>query len=292
MEILATQSLTKDFGHGKGAFDVNLKLESGQILGFIGPNGAGKSTTINMISGFILPNKGQISIFGQQVDYSTIHKIYPKIGLLLSEVAFEKQLTPAQIFTQTQTLLDKNLTSKWTELAKYLDLDLHKGFSTLSLGNRKKVGIINSLMHDPELVIMDEPSSGLDPLIQQKLFTLLKNITQAGGAVMLSSHVLSEVQSACDQVMMIKDGHIILQDSTQNILEKALKVFKFRKLDPTILRLLNQQNLVSKLETVAGETLIYTDKHPEILKILIQNNVFDFYLDSPNLENMFLEFYK
>ena len=292
MEILTTQSLTKDFGHEKGAFDINLNLQSGQIMGFIGPNGAGKSTTINMISGFVIPNKGTIKIFGEDVNYQNIHNIYPQIGLLLSEVAFEKQLTPAQIFTQTQTLLNQNLTQNWTEMAQYLELDLHHRFASLSLGNRKKVGIINCLMHNPKLVIMDEPSSGLDPLIQQKLFILLKKITENGGAVMLSSHVLSEVQSACDQVVMIKNGKIILQDSTQSILEKALKVFKFKLLDDEILRILNRDSLITRLENFSGETLIYTDKHPEILRILVSNNMFDFYLESPNLENMFLEFYK
>ena len=292
MEILSTQSLTKDFGHDKGAFSIDLDLQSGQIMGFIGPNGAGKSTTINMISGFIIPNKGTIKIFGNEVNYHTIHNIYPQIGLLLSEVAFEKHLTPTQIFTQTQTLLEQDYTQNWTEMSEYLELDLHNKFANLSLGNRKKVGIINCLMHNPKLVIMDEPSSGLDPLIQQKLFILLKKITAQGGAVMLSSHVLSEVQSACDQVTMIKSGKIILQDSTKNILEKALKVFKFKTLDDEIIRILNRDNLISKLENVSGETMIYTDKHAEILRILIDNNVFDFYLESPNLENMFLEFYK
>jgi ABC-2 type transport system ATP-binding protein len=292
MEILQTKELTKDFGNQKGAFDISFSLESGQILGFIGPNGAGKSTTINILTGFMLQDEGSFQIFGKDVDHSTIHEIYPNIGILMSEVAFEKHLTPIQIFRQSETLLSMDLHENWGQLAEYLDLDLNTKFGKLSLGNRKKVGIINCLMHDPKLVVMDEPSSGLDPLIQQKLFILLKKVAKNGGAVLLSSHVLSEVQSACDQIIMIKNGKIILQDSTKNIMEKALKVFRFKELDDEVLRVMNQQNLVSKMELVAGNKYLYTDKHVEILKLLNQYEIFDFYLESPNLENMFLEYYK
>lgn len=292
MHKLEVTNLTKDFGNKKGAFDINFSLESGQTIGFIGPNGAGKSTTLNMLSGFIKPNSGQIKIFGQNVNWLNIHNLYPKIGVLLSEVAFEKNLKPSQIFGQTEMILNRNLKSKWKELAEFLELDVTKKFSSLSYGNRKKVGIINCLMHDPELVLLDEPTGGLDPLIQQKFFSLLQKITNKGGSVLLSSHVLGEVQSACDRIMMIKDGKIILQDTTKNILDKASRVFKIKNPSKDLLDILHKQNTVIKTETFGEETLIYTDKYEVILQTLIKNKVYDFYLEKPSLEEMFLQFYK
>jgi ABC-2 type transport system ATP-binding protein len=292
MHKLEVTNLTKDFGNKKGAFDINFSLEPGQTIGFIGPNGAGKSTTLNMLSGFIKPDSGEIRIFGQNVNWLNIHNLYPRIGVLLSEVAFEKNLKPSQIFGQSEMMLNRNLKSKWQELAEFLELDVNKKFASLSYGNRKKVGIINCLMHDPELVLLDEPTGGLDPLIQQKFFSLLKKITDKDGSVLLSSHVLGEVQSACDRIMMIKNGKIILQDTTKNILDKASRVFKIKNPSKDLLDILHNQNTVIKTETFGEEILIYTDKHPKILEILVENKVFDFYLEKPSLEEMFLQFYK
>ncbi|MEM1312792.1 MAG: ABC transporter ATP-binding protein [Patescibacteria group bacterium] len=292
MSILEVNNLTKDFGESKGIFDINFDLSSGQILGFIGPNGAGKSTTTSILTGFVIPDSGNFKIFDRDIDHLNIYDIYPDIGILMSEVVFEKHLTPQQIFQQSEVLLDQDLTENWRQLAEYLDLDINKRFSKLSLGNRKKVGIINCLMHDPNLVIMDEPSSGLDPLVQQKLFILLKKIAQNGGGVLLSSHVLSEVQSACNQIIMIKEGKIVLQDSTEDILQRALKVFRFKTLDSEVENLLKQRELIEKIEMKSEEKLVYTNQPEEILKILVENDIFSFYLESPSLENMFLEYYK
>ena len=292
MLVLEVKKLTKDYGNHKGAFDINFSLEPGEIVGFIGPNGAGKSTTLNMIGGFIKPTAGQISIFGNQVDWLSIHKIYPRIGFLLSEIAFEKNLKPAQIFTQTQRMLNRNLESTWTEMAEFLELDLDRSFNNLSYGNRKKVAIVNCLMHNPELILLDEPTGGLDPLVQQKFFEILKKRTKNGASVLLSSHVLGEVQSACDRVLMIKDGGIILSDTTKSILEKAARVFKFFNIGDEIIEDIKKAELSTKIEMFGEETLVYTEKYEEVLRLLFKHNKFDFYLEKPSLEEMFLEFYK
>jgi ABC-2 type transport system ATP-binding protein len=294
MQLLKANALTKDFGNKKGIFDINFSLSTGEIVGFVGPNGAGKSTAINILGGFVLPDSGQVEIFGQKADYSNIYKFYDRIGILLSETVFEKNLTPLEIFIQSTKLLKSQSfdKSKCLEIADYLELDVHKKFAELSFGNRKKVGLINTLLHNPELIILDEPSGGLDPLIQQRMFELLKQIASRGGSVLLSSHILSEVQSACHKVIMIKQGKIILQDSTQNILDKAKRVFRLRNPDKNIVEQLNNQSLVSKMEQVGENVLLYTDNHERILQFLIPNGFYDFYLESPNLEDMFMEYYK
>jgi ABC-2 type transport system ATP-binding protein len=289
--MLKVEGLTKDFGNKKGAFNINLSVEKGEIVGFIGPNGAGKSTTLNMCNGFIRPDKGQISLLGSIIEYHSIHKLLPKIGVLLSEVAFEPNLTPTQIFQETQLLFGKSFQQRYEELATYLDLDLDKPFHKLSLGNRKKVGIINCLLHNPDLIILDEPTSGLDPLIQQKVMNLFKEVATRGGGVLLSSHVLSEVQNYCNRVVMLKNGQIILESTTEQVMNQAQRLFRFRNLSEDIKQKLINSNLTSKQISNAGETLIYTTKYQEILQVLGDNNIFDFYIERPSLEETFLEYY-
>ncbi|GAB4148613.1 MAG: ABC transporter ATP-binding protein [Patescibacteria group bacterium] len=290
MSLLNVSKLTKDYGNGKGAFDINISLEPGEMLGFIGPNGAGKSTTINMCCGFIKPDSGSINLFGQEVNWLNMHRFYPKIGLLVSEPVFDPSYSASQIFKETQTLLRMDLTKRWMELADLLELDLRKPFLKLSLGNRKKVGFINCLMHDPDLVILDEPTSGLDPLIQQKCLALLKGVTARGGAVLLSSHVLSEVQSYCNRILMLKDGKVIIENTTENILNQTQKLFRLKqpaKILPKI-----APELINKKVEEGNELLIYTTEHESILKILVDNDFYDFFLERPSLEETFMQYYE
>lgn len=290
--LIKTTKLTKDFGNHKGAFDIDMEVRAGEIVGFIGPNGAGKTTTMSMLVGFTKPTSGNFEIFGDpNVNYQNIHKIMPRLGVLLSDVAFEPNFTAERIFIENQKLLDKDLTKNWRKMADYLDLDITKKFKKLSLGNKKKVGIVNALMHEPELVIMDEPTSGLDPLIQQRYLELIKQLKNKGGAVLLSSHVLSEVQAACDYILMIKNGELILNDSTENILAQAIKVFRVESLNSDDLEEMEQKNLIDKWEDRGVETMLYTRKRESVLKFLVKKNIYDFYLEKPNLEDMFLKQY-
>lgn len=292
MSILKTHQLTKQYPGDRGAFDINLDLNKGEIVGFIGPNGAGKSTTLNMLGGFLIPDRGEISAFGTEVDWRTIYTMSDRIGILASEVAYDPSLTPRQIFQDTQALLNQDLQDHWQSLAKELELNLEISFHKLSLGNRKKVGVINAVMHSPDLLLLDEPTSGLDPLIQQKCLSLFQKTAQKGGAVLLSSHVLGEVQEYCDRIVMIKDGRIILEDTTVNILEQAQKLFRIKNLPQPVLSAIKKLKIHTRIEEAGAEVLIYTPRHQPILDILHENNVYDFYLERPGLEYTFMDLYQ
>lgn len=195
--VLSTQSLSKDYGQGRGVFGLNLSLFAGEVVGFIGPNGAGKSTTINMLTGLTIPDAGQVAILGQEVRGADIQQIKDRMGILYSEPVFPGTLTPKTIF-ERQARLRGLPDDSWAGLAAKLEVDLKRPFGSLSLGNRKKVGVVTTLMHQPDIVIVDEPTSGLDPLVQKHFLELISEVKERGGAVLLSSHVLSEVEAICE----------------------------------------------------------------------------------------------
>lgn len=290
--LLQARELTKDYGQGKGAFGVNLDLKAGEIVGFIGPNGAGKSTTLNMLNGLIRPTSGLIQYFEQDCNDNTLYRVNDRLGVLLSDVPFEKSFTPRRILREASLLLGKNLEAKYTELSQYFELNLDVKFGKLSLGNKKKVGMIMALMHEPDIALLDEPTSGLDPLIQQKTLKLLTDIKNRGGSVLLSSHTLSEVQSICDRIIMIKNGKIILEDTTQNVLDKAQKLFRLCNPSPQLIQLIQTELSVTKVIKSNSEIHVYTDNPSTILDLLNQHQFYDFYLERPTLEETFINLYQ
>ena len=292
MSTIQVEKLTKDFGDEKGIFDLDFELNEGEIVGFIGPNGAGKSTTLNILNGFIKPDSGKTKFFKKEKNWLNIHQIYPEMGILPSEVSFDPILTPRQIFKQNQALLGENYTKKWTELAENFNLDLNKQFYKLSFGNKKKVGIIVCLMHNPKIILMDEPTSGLDPLVQRNFLNVLNEYKEEGATIFLSSHVLSEVESVCDRIIMIKKGKIILNDLTKNILEKSSRVFRLQTPSNKILANIENKKIATKIETEGTNTLIYTDEYEKLIDLLVGYQIYNFFIEQPNLEQMFLEFYK
>lgn len=288
--LLRIQNLTKDYGRGRGAFEVSLELARGEILGFIGPNGAGKSTTINMISGLIGPDSGTIELFGHEVSHSRIQGMKDRIGLLYSEPYFPPGLTPRIIFKRSAALRELSKDS-WTELAEFLEVDLDRDFGKLSLGNRKKVGVVVALMHKPDLVIVDEPTSGLDPLMQQKFLKLLLDVKERGGSVMLSSHILTEVEAICDSIVMIKGGKIIERKNTQVLLNSLPRVFRLHCPTDELLHSIRELDEKIEIKQFQEEAKCYTHSYETVVKYLVEQGITDFYLERPSLEEIFLEQY-
>lgn len=284
--------LVKDFGRGRGVFDVDIKVFEKEIVGFVGPNGAGKTTTMLMLTGFISPDEGEIVIDDYFVTMQNAHRLMPNLGLMLAEISLPPKFSVKQIFKYTSGLYGQNLSENWGNMAEFLELDLNAKFGQLSLGNKKKVGVINALMHQPDVVIMDEPTSGLDPLIQLRFLELLKKVRDRGGAVLLSSHVLSEVQSVCDRIIMIKHGEVIIDSPTADIMEEALKRFRFAHLENKVLKELKAVKEVAKVDVVDDEVVLYTSDRQNVLKVLHKHDVHEFYLEKPSLEEMFIDYYK
>ena len=225
--LLECKNLTREFQQGKGAIDINLDISKGEIVGFLGPNGSGKTTTIKMIMGLLNKDRGEIKLFGEEVkSFSDFPKIYHKIGYLPSEPAYYDDLTAREMFKYA--LKFRSSTKELVEdYSKRLSLDLDKKISKLSLGNKRKVGVILSILGNPDLIIMDEPTSGLDPLIQREVLEILKECSSNGAGIFLSSHNLAEIENVCDRVVVIKDAKIIYKGTIREIKSKKQKKVEF-----------------------------------------------------------------
>lgn len=214
--------LTKRYGKARGIEDVNLTVRQGEIFGFIGPNGAGKSTTIRTLLGLVRATSGEASILG--CDY--VHdrtRMLEQVGYLPSEVFYYDGMRARDLLKYAASFYQVDCSKRIAELAARLDLNLDQKIEDMSLGNRKKVGIVQGLMHSPRLLILDEPTSGLDPLVQRSFFDLIREENARGVTVLFSSHILSEVQRICDRVAIIREGRIVAVRSVAEMRRSAVK---------------------------------------------------------------------
>lgn len=214
--ILETKHLKKYYGNSLGIEDVSIKLKKGEIYGFIGPNGAGKSTTIRTIIGLINKTGGKVLINNKEYNLDDL-ETKQKIGYLPSEINLYDDMKVKEILDYHESFYKKETSKKRKKLVKLLKINEEKKIQDLSMGNLKKVGIVLALIHDPEILILDEPTNGLDPIMQNVLHDILKEEKEKGTAILYSSHVLSEVSNLCDKIGFIKNGKIIKEDTIENI---------------------------------------------------------------------------
>src|SRR5512137_296009 len=208
MSIIDVTNLTKYYGKSRGIVDVSFSEEEGEIFGFIGPNGAGKSTTIRLLLSLIHPTSGTARVFGKDV---ATHgpEIRRDIGYLPSEVFYYEGMKVVDLLKYSASFYERDCTQRMHELSELMELELNRRISDLSYGNKKKVGIVQGLLHSPKLLLLDEPTAGLDPLMQRKFFDLVRAENDQGATVLMSSHILPEVQKLCSRVAIIKEGRII-----------------------------------------------------------------------------------
>lgn len=227
MPLIETRKLTKHYGKSRGIDSLDLKVEEGEFFGFIGPNGAGKSTTIRTLLGLIRPTSGEFTIMGKKVSRSSglsaAKEYLADIGYLASEASFYGNMKVSELISYSARLRGKDCASEAKMLADRLQLDMKKKIDELSLGNRKKVGIVCAMQSRPSLYIMDEPTSGLDPLMQKEFFDLLHERQKEGATIFFSSHVLSEVQHNCSRAAIIREGKIVAEDSIHNLAKTNMK---------------------------------------------------------------------
>lgn len=204
---ISCRGLTKDYGAGHGLFDLDLDVRRGEAFGFIGPNGAGKSTAIRLLMDLIRPDRGTASILGMDSRTDSV-AIKRKVGYLPGELMQFPRVTAGYVIGLLAGLRGGVDPRRIDELADRFSLDLGRKYETLSHGNKQKVGLVQAFMHDPELVILDEPTLGLDPLMQREFRQLVQESVARGGTVFLSSHVLSEVELVCDRIGLVRDGRL------------------------------------------------------------------------------------
>ena len=207
VSALEIRDVYKSFGKNDVLKGIDLKIEQGEIFGFLGPNGAGKTTTIRVMLDIFRANRGFIEIFG--ISNQKIRKTHSLIGYLSSDMALDHDLTGKQYLGHINSRYKGEFMPNAEVLSNILKVKLSSKIGKLSSGNRQKIGLIGALMHNPKLLILDEPTQGFDPLIQQVFVKLIKQYKKKGGTVFMSSHILAEVQELCDRVGFIKDGSII-----------------------------------------------------------------------------------
>ncbi len=208
MYALETEKLTKYYGPDRGISDLSLSVLDGEVFGFIGPNGAGKTTTIRLLLGLIKPSSGKVKLFGKGLPPAG-GKLYRRVGYLPAEVNYYPEMTGRDLLEYSAGFYSIG-SFRWVEeLVDRLQFDPDKKIRAYSHGNLKKLGIIQALMHKPLLLIMDEPGSGLDPLIRQELFKIMEEMNQRGATIFFSTHVLEEVERICNRVAMVKDGRLL-----------------------------------------------------------------------------------
>lgn len=290
MNAIEIKNLTKVYGKNRGIQDINISVKEGEIYGFIGPNGAGKSTTIKTLLNFIYPTSGEALIFGMD-SVKESEKIKDYIGYVPSEVRYYDDVKVKDIIKYAQSFYPKSNKEYVDRICNELELDMNKKMGELSLGNKKKVAIAQSLINNPKLLILDEPTNGLDPLMQKKLFNILIEEKEKGNTVFLSSHNLVEVQNLCDRVCVIKEGKIVdIIEIEKSKTELKLKVTLSSSdiTDDIVL------NLSYKILDKNGKlyTFIYSKNIDSLVKELANYKIDELLIEKENLEDAFLNYYE
>ena len=290
MNAIEIKNLTKVYGKNRGIQDINISVKEGEIYGFIGPNGAGKSTTIKTLLNFIYSTSGEALIIGMD-SVKESEKIKEYVGYVPSEVRYYDDVKVKDIIKYAQSFYPKSNKEYVDRICNELELDMNKKMGELSLGNKKKVAIAQSLINNPKLLILDEPTNGLDPLMQKKLFNILIEEKEKGNTVFLSSHNLVEVQNLCDRVCVIKEGKIVdIIEIEKSKTELKLKVTLSSSdiTDDIVL------NLSDKILDKNGKlyTFIYSKNIDSLVKELANYKIDELLIEKENLEDAFLNYYE
>jgi ABC-2 type transport system ATP-binding protein len=290
MSIMEVDHLTKYYGQARGIVDVSFQMEEGEIFGFIGPNGAGKSTTIRLLLSLIYPTSGSATIFGKDcIQHGP--ELRREIGYLPSEVFYYDRMKVVDLLNYSASFYDKDCTQRTHELAELMELELHRRIEDLSYGNRKKVGIVQGLLHQPRLLFLDEPTAGLDPLMQRKFFQLIREENRRGVTVFFSSHILGEVQRMCSRVAIIKEGRIIEVADIRTLQQNNYK--KVRVAAPGLDAARFDLPGVTHLEQNDGVArFFYKGDINAVLRRIGEVTVSDVTIEEPTLEEIFMHYYE
>lgn len=291
-QAIVLNQLTKHYGTHRGINDLSFSVNEGEFFGFIGPNGAGKSTTIRTLMGLIRPTGGSASIFDLDC-HSKASVIARDVGYLPSENSYYENMKVRELLQYTADLYGMDCKTKMKELADRLNLDLSRKIADLSLGNKKKVGIVSAIMTSPKLIIMDEPTSGLDPLIQQAFYDILKEENSRGATVFFSSHVLSEVQKLCDRVAILKEGQLIGIQSIKELRESGYKKVSLSAKEAIPRDFFDLSGIANYAETAdkTSVSFMYNGNITAIIDKLHLLHLDDVLLEEPSLEEIFMHYY-
>ncbi len=290
--VIEIRNLTKYYGKkSRGILDVSFDVMEGEIFGFIGPNGAGKSTTIRTLLSLIYPTSGSATIFGKDcIRFG--HEIRRHIGYLPSEVFYYDNMKVLDLLKYSASFYGKVDMKRIEELSTIMDLDLNRKIDDLSYGNKKKVGIVQGLLHNPKLIILDEPTSGLDPLMQQKFFDLVQLENRKGATILMSSHILPEVQKLCSRVAIIKEGRIMkIEDirTLRNTAYKKIAVSAETDLQADFAKMAGVTNCQRIDQEV---TFLFKGNVNDLVQVLGTRSLQNLTIEEPDLDEIFLHYYQ
>ena len=283
--IIETKNLTKYYGKIRGVENLSFSIEKGEIFGFLGPNGAGKTTTIRTLLGFLKPTKGKALIFGKDTEKEMV-KIKEKTGYIPGELALYGDLTAHNLLKYFGKLR-RNFDEKNLErLLEIFELPLDRKVKGYSRGMKQKLSIVLAFMHNPELIIMDEPTAGLDPLLQGRFYNFLREEKKEGKTMFISSHILTEVEKISDRVGIIKDGTLIALENVDSLKSKRGKVIKVKTTEE-----INIKGIEPKMEN-GWASFVVTKDIDDVIKELAKYTIKDIEIGELSLEEIFMHYYR
>lgn len=298
--IIEVKNLTKDYGSGRGVFDVSFAVKKGEVFGFLGPNGAGKSTTIRHLMGFSKPDKGNTYILGEPT-FNKYYEILNHVGYIPGEIALPAGLTGWQFLRMMQDLQHIHNEEKLNSMLTLFELDdvtLQGETKRMSLGVKRKLAIVAAFMSDPDVLILDEPTSGLDPVMQENFIKFIHEEKSRGKTILLSSHIFSEIDSTCDRIAIIKDGKIVSEfvaDDLKHASKKYYTVdFKDEKNVNKFKKSINKIPSVEILKIEDNKVFISLEDEDmnKAIEILSGLEINEFSNRKESLEDYFMKFYK
>lgn len=290
--VIQTNDLTKTYGRDRGIEKINLRVEEGEIFGFIGPNGAGKSTTIRVLLNLLFPTSGNAKIMGLDIVNET-QKIRARTGYVPSEAnPYSNMVTDEFLRYCALFFKVSDSEKKINDLMEHFEVERKRRISDLSSGNRKKLSIIQSLLHRPDLLIVDEPTTGLDPLMQSRFFDILKDENRRGMTVFFSSHTLSDVQMLCRRVAIIREGSIINVEEIETLRKKQLKKVHIEFVDWIDESITSLHGIESSIRTSEKSLeFVYSGDINMLISAIKGRNVADLTIEEPSLEEIFMHYY-
>lgn len=290
MNVIEINNLTKDFGNNKGIFDLSFSLKQGEVVGFLGSNGAGKTTTIRHLMGFIKADNGSAKILNMDC-FKNAYSVQEKIGYLPGEIAFMDNMTGAEFIHFMADM--KNITDLQyaRELIAYFDIDTKIKIKKMSKGMKQKIGLIIAFMQDTPILILDEPTTGLDPLMQTKFVDLIKKEKAKGKTILMSSHIFEEIENTCERIVMIKDGRLVADENINAMRNKMNKHYEisFSNMEDAIhFQELYSSNSHRKNNVVY---LLSNQNINHLIRELSKFNIEDINARYQTLEEVFMKYY-
>ena len=289
MNMIKVQHVSKKYGQARGIEDVSFSVQPGEIIGLIGPNGAGKSTLIRILLSFIYPNSGEAQIDGLNC-LREAKKMKQRVGYVPSEINYYDDMTVVELLRYSARFYKKDCEKQAAELAQRLELDMSKKITALSYGNKKKVAIVQALQHQPKVLILDEPTGGLDPLMQNIFFELLKQEKEKGTTILFSSHILCEVEKLCDRVAIIREGKLLKLETVEALRENTYKQIEVEFFEfPKTFDMPNHSN-----QQIIGNqiTFLFSGDLNELLAYLGKYQLKNIRILEPSLDDIFLHYYE